>query len=225
MRTRPTAISESRREGPTVKGRVSRVQYTGVECTLSRGTQPWSYRNVHNSSPHTTTSVGRFSCPDCTLSIGDSRWGPNAPRDTPRKEVSQGRLGEDIMMLALRLAGRSPLRVQRQLSYRQASINSIHLSPTPVRAVAGLGGWTPPTRVRPMVVSLYTPAPAQSVAMSADTDGLPPRLGIDRFHAPRQHTSNHAAALQRTHHPRPYPLRRVSRGYRVPLASRTLPEW
>ena len=25
--------------------------------------------------------------------------------------------------------------------------------------------------------------------MSADTDGLPPRLGIDRFHAPRQQTS------------------------------------
>ncbi len=96
MRTHPTAISESRREGPTVKGRVSRVQYTGVECTLSRGTPPWNYRNVHNSSPHTTTSVGRFSCPDCTLSIGDSRWGPNAPRDTPRKEVSQGRLGENV---------------------------------------------------------------------------------------------------------------------------------
>ena len=61
--------------------------------------------------------------------------------------------------------------------------------PAPVRAAAGLGGWTPPTLVRLLAVSLYTQDPAQSVAMSADTDGLPPRLGIDRFHAPRQHTS------------------------------------
>ena len=58
--------------------------------------------------------------------------------------------------------------------------------PAPTRATAGLGGRTPPTLVRLLKVSLYTQDPAQSVAMSADTDGLPPQLGIDRFHASRQ---------------------------------------
>ena len=95
---------------------------------------------------------------------------------------------------AVREKGRREVRVHNSPdAMRQHLPHSTFISgnilPAPVRAKAGLGGWTPPTRVEVMAMSSYTSDPAQSVAMSADTDGLPPRLGIDRFHAPRQHTS------------------------------------
>ena len=63
----------------------------------------------------------------------------------------------------------------------------------------------PPTRVRLKVVSLNTSDPAQSVAMPAGTDGLPPRLGIDRFHASRQRCVRSPGRGTRTH-PTPYQL-------------------
>ena len=136
------------------------MRLSSPKCSASKvGQQPWYYWYAHNSSPHSTFTVGRFSYPDCTLSTSMRC----VCRSVPKKAYTR-----------TTLPGPKPRR------------GPTHTMPAPTRATAGLGGRTPPTLVRLLKVSLYTQDPAQSVAMSADTDGLPPQLGIDRFHASRQ---------------------------------------
>ena len=136
------------------------MRLSSPKCSASKGgQQPWYSWYAHNSSPHSTFTVGRFSYPDCTLSTSMRC----VCRSVPKKAYAR-----------TTLPGLKPRR------------GPTHTMPAPTRATAGLGGRTPPTLVRLLKVSLYTQDPAQSVAMSADTDGLPPQLGIDRFHASRQ---------------------------------------